>query len=79
MQIKFLDLAHIKSLDLVADEDGKVRTMQSMRSILHLVHLEPHVLVEIFCRARKVLVRFPCPIAGTLSKKSAFLRIDMFL
>ena len=55
-----------KSLDLGADEDGKVQIMQSMRSILHLVHLTPYFIVEMFCTARKVLVRFSCPIVGTL-------------
>ena len=66
MDLMSLDWVQMKSLDLGADEDGKVQIMQSMRSILHLVHLKPHVIVEMF---RKVLVRFPCPIAGTLSKK----------
>ena len=37
--LKSLDLVHLKSLHLDADEDGKVQIMQSMRSILHLVHL----------------------------------------
>ena len=58
-----------KSVGLGADEDGKVQIMQSMRSILHLVHLTHYFIVEMFCRARKALVRFPCPIARTLSKK----------
>ena len=53
-------MVHLKSLDLDADEDGKVQIM---------VHLITYFIVEMFCRARKVLVRLPCPIAGTLPRK----------
>ena len=69
VQMNSLDLVQMKSLDLGVDEDGKVQIMQSKRSILHLVHLTPYFIVEMFCRARKVLVRLPCPIAGILPRK----------